>query len=157
LRRKEGKDVKKAYVSTFFVLGLLLIGLLSVSRAQETFGLAEVATGAGTLRLPNHQTVGINAVAVFLRENGQAEIWLMTPKQNLYAGGRWSRGSPTSGVVNVELTDDTEGGCISGCGTILLQDECVPISRLTLSVSRMDGSWFEAQFVTINARPCPTP
>lgn len=149
--------MNKRFTITFFGLGLLLIGFLGMGAAHEISGMAEVATGEGVLISENGENVRIKAVAVFLRENGEAEICLMTSRENVYAGGRWFRGSDTSQAIRLDITDDTEGGCVSGRGTLWLQDACVPIARLSMTVSRLDGTKFEAEFLTKLSRPCPIP
>lgn len=144
---------------TFFGLGLLLMTLLNVGAAQQVASFGEVASGEGTLTTGDGDKVKINAVAVFLRENGKAEVWLMTPGSNVYLGGRWFRGSDSSRLVDLEITDDTNGGCATGRGSVFLTDDCVPIAKLTLTmtISRLDGTRFEADFITKNTRPCVDP
>ena len=149
--------MRKRYPITFFGLGLLLLGLLSVAPAQQFTCLSEVATGEGTLTSDNGNNLRIKAVAVSLRENGNAEICLMTSRENVYAGGRWFRGMDTSRAISLEITDDTEGGCASGRGTVFLQQGCVPVAGLNMTVSKLDGTAFEADFLTDSSRPCPKP
>lgn len=140
--------MKRRGVSTFFGLCILLFALMSVTGAQQLSGLAEVATGEGTLTSSNGTRDSIKAVAVFLRENGEAEIWLMTNNENVYAGGRWSRGGFEGQSVDLEITDDTQGRCVTGCGTVILQQACVPLARLTMSLATLDGASYEVDFAT---------
>jgi hypothetical protein len=155
LRRKEGNEMTKKHAFTFFGLGLLLMALFNVGAAQQVASFGEVASGEGTLTTGDGDKLKINAVAVFLRENGKAEVWLMTPGSNVYLGGRWFRGSDS--MVDLEITDDTNGGCASGSGSVFLTDDCVPIAKLTMTISRLDGTRFEADFITKNTRPCLDP
>ncbi len=149
--------MKKRLAITFFGLGLLLIGLLVVGAAQHISGLAEVATGEGTLTSDNGENLRIKAVAVFLRENGDAEVRIMTSRENVYAGGRWFHGADGRRAVRLEITNDTEGRCASGHGTVFLQGGCVPVAGLNVTVFRLDGTTFEAKFLTKLSQPCPNP
>jgi hypothetical protein len=141
----------------FVRLCLLLVGLLGVGTARELTDLAEVATGSGTLRFNDRESIGIKAVVVLLRNNGEAEIWLITGEENVYAGGRWFRGCLASRSVDFEITDDTSDGCATGGGTVFLQEGCVPVARLRMTMSRLDGVSFEADFISKNPRPCANP
>jgi hypothetical protein len=158
LGRKEGKAVKKRWIITFFALGLLLISLFDSGAAQQQLNiLAEVATGEGNLTFNSGEKLQINSVAVFLRKDGEAEIWLLTDKQNVYAGGRWFRGTSGNRSVDLAITDDTQGGRAMGCGTVLLQEGCVPIAGVRMTMTSFDGITFAADFVAKNSRPCDTP
>ena len=151
--------MKRRGVFTFFALSILLLGIMSVTGAKQLSGLAEVATGEGTLTSSSGARESIKAVAVFLRENGEAEIWLMTNNENVYAGGRWSRsrGSSEGRQVDLEITDDTDGRSVAGCGTLILQEACVPLARLTMSMSSLDGTSLEANFKTNSNLRCSKP
>ena len=140
--------MSKRYSFAFFGLGILLLSSLIAAAAQKVGSLAEVATGEGTLVAANGTSTQINAVAVFLRENGEAEIWLMTAKENLYARGRWVRSTAASRAFDLDITGDTQGGRASGCGTVFLQSGCVPVASLTLIVFRSDGTSYDAAFIT---------
>lgn len=152
LERREGLAMIRRFTATFFGLGLLLAGLSGAGTAQQLSDFAEVSSGEGTLISNNGDSLNINAIAVFLRRNGEAEIWLMTGRENVYAGGRW--GASTSRTVALEITDDTEGCGASGCGTVFLQAGCMPVAGLRIVISRSDGLRFEADFVAKNAKPC---
>jgi hypothetical protein len=149
--------VRKRVTITFFGLGLFLIGFLVVGAARQIGGLAEVATGEGTLTSDNGENLRIKAVAVFLRENGDAEICIMTSRENVYAGGRWFHGADRRRAVRLEITNDTEGRCASGHGTLFLQGGCVPVAGLNVTMLRLDGTTFEAEFITKLSQPCPNP
>lgn len=131
-----------------FGTGLLLLGLLNAAGAQQVNSLAEVATGEGTLVVGNGPSMQIKAVAVFLRENGEAEILLMTTKENVHVGGRWIRNASVKGAIDLDVTSDTEGRGASGCGTVFLQDGCVPVANLTITVFKADGTSYDAAFIT---------
>ena len=140
--------VTKRYSFAFFGAGVLLLGLLSAASAQQVNGLAEVATGEGTLVVENGPSMQIKAVAVFLRENGEAEILLMTAKENVHVGGRWVRNPSVRGAIDLDVTNDTQGGHASGCGTVFLQNGCVPVANLTITVFKADGTSYDAAFIT---------
>ena len=142
---------------SIFGVVLLLVGSLRPGRAQHLTSLAEVATGEGTLTLTNGKRLRITAVAVFLHENGKAEVRLITERESVNAGGRWSRDSDAGRKISLAITDDTEGGCASGWGTVFLQEGCVPVATLAIAVSRLDGTTFEAYFLEKKSRPCPNP
>ena len=136
----------------FLGMSLLLVSLSRAESAQQRSDFTEVSTGEGTLISSDGDKLPLNAVAVFLRQNGQAEIWLMTATKNVYAGGRW--GASTSRTVALEITDDTEGCDATGCGTIFLQAGCMPVARLRMAISKSDGIRFEADFIATNVRSC---
>ena len=142
---------------SLFGVVLLLVGLLQVGRAQRLTSLAEVATGEGTLTLTNGKRLRITAVAVFLHDSGKAEVRLITERESVNAGGHWLRESEAGRKISLEITDDTEGGCATGWATVFLQEGCVPVARLTIAVSRLDGTTFEADFLEKKSRPCPNP
>jgi hypothetical protein len=134
-------------------LGLLLACVPSIA-AQHIGGLSEVATGEGTLISNRGEKSLLKAVAVFLRENGEAEIWLMTGNQNYYIAGRWLDHDLPSRTIDFEITRDTEGACATGCGAVLLQDGCVPLARLTFVLTKPDGCQLEAEFSAKSSKRC---
>lgn len=148
--------MSKRHSFAFFGTGILLLGLLGAATAQKVSGLAEVATGEGTLVAENGASLQIKAVAVFLRENGEAEIRLMTTKENVSVGGRWIRNASLSRAIDLDFTNDTQGGGASGCGTVFLQSGCVPVASLTMIVFRSDGTSYDVAFITRDS-PCVKP
>ncbi|HSE39061.1 MAG TPA: hypothetical protein VLG74_17290 [Blastocatellia bacterium] len=141
----------------FFGLGLLLISLFDLGVAQQQVNdLAEVATGEGNLTWTGGEKLQINSVVVFLRRDGEAEIWLLTDKQNVYAGGRWFHNGSGNRAVDLAITDDTQGGCAIGCATVFLRQGCVPIAGLRMTGTTA-GITFAADFVAKNPRPCDAP
>jgi hypothetical protein len=157
LRRKEGNTVKKRFTFTFFALGLLLISLFDLGVAQQQVNdLAEVATGEGNLTWTSGEKLQIHSVVVFLRRDGEAEIWLLTNKQNVYAGGRWFHSGIGDRAVDLAITDDTQGGRAAGCATVFLKEGCVPIAGLRMT-GTLGGITYTADFVAKNLIPCETP
>lgn len=149
--------MKKRFTFTFFALGLLLITLFDLGVAQQQVNdLAEVATGEGTLTWNSGDKLQIHSVVVFLRRDGAAEIWLLTDKQNVYAGGRWFNNGSRSRAVDLAITDDTQGGRAPGCATVFLQDGCVPVAGLRMT-GTLGGTTYAADFVANDSRPCETP
>jgi len=144
--------MRKAFAIAFIALSLL-IGSSRVTTAQQVTSLAQVITGEGTVELDNGDQLRINAVAVFLRANGEAQIWLMTCKNNFYAGGRWLESS-VSHAINLEITDDTEDGGATGSATVVLKRGCAPIAGLTMTMSRKDGTSLAADFMTVTNSIC---
>lgn len=142
---------------TFFGLGLFLMGFLAVGGARHVNELAEVSTGEGTLTSDNGESLRIKAIAVFLRESGEAEICLMTSKENFYVGGRWSQDLTSKQSIRLNITDYADGGCAVGSGTVYIQEGCVPVAGLSMTVSKLDGTTLEAEFVAVSTRPCPNP
>lgn len=149
--------MKRRVVFTFFGLCFLLMVFIGSGAAQQFTCLAELATGEGTLEADNGNRVNIKAVAVFLQEDGEAEVCLMTSRENVYASGRWSRGVDAGRVIDLEITNDSTGGCVSGTGKVFLQTGCVPIGRVTMSFFRSDGTKFNVDFVEKRSRPCRNP
>ena len=149
--------MRSRFVFSFFGAGLLLISLLHVGRAQRSTSFAEVATGVGTLTLTGGERLRINAVVVFLRDNGEAEVCLIAERTSMSVGGRWFGDGGVSKRIVLEITNDTEGGCVTGDAVVLLQEGCVPVASLTISVSRLDGTTWTADFTEKKTRPCPNP
>ncbi|HMG37465.1 MAG TPA: hypothetical protein VKM94_26410 [Blastocatellia bacterium] len=147
---------KRALTLSAFVFLLMVQWTPATAQAtvQDSPYLAEVATGEGTITVDNDQRLTINAVAVFLEQNGEAEIWLMTGKQNVYAGGRWAHSSCSTPAIQLSILDDTEGNRASGQGTIVIQGGCVPVARVQMTVTRMDGTTFVADFVGTDPQSC---
>lgn len=147
----------KRLTFTFFGLGLLLVSLFDLGAAQQQVNdLAEVATGEGNLTWTSGEKLQINSVVVFLRRDGEAEIWLLTDKHNVYAGGRWFHNGSGNQAVDLAITDDTQGGRAIGCATVFLKQGCVPIAGLRMT-GTLGGITFAADFVAKNARPCEAP
>ena len=149
--------MRSRVVRSFFGAGLLLISLLHLGRAQRSTGFAEVATGVGTLTLTEGERLRINAVVVFLHDNGEAQVRLIAERTSMSAGGRWFGDGDASKRIVLEITNDTEGGCVTGDAVVLLQEGCVPVASLTMSVSRPDGTAWTADFIEKKTRPCPNP
>ncbi len=147
----------RRFTLIFLGLGLFLARLVDVEAVHQWPCMEEVATGEGTLELNNGDQLRIKAVAVFLRENGDAEVCLMTAKENFLAGGRWSGGTDASLAIDLEITNDTEGGRATGTGTVFLQEGCVPIARITMGVIKPNGTKFSANFIEKKTRPCKNP
>lgn len=127
-------------------LAIVLLNLNDAHAAEQPISLAELAFGEGTLESSDGARGTINAVAVFLRENSHAEIWLLMPTENIYVGGRWQKEPGSRHSVVFEITNDTNGGSAEGSGILFLRNHGVPISRLTMVIFNPGGTMLRANF-----------
>jgi hypothetical protein len=136
----------KRKLSNIPVLALLICLVTAVAaEAQRITSLTATAKGQGMLTVSGVDKHKINAVYINLKENGDAEITLVTDMQ-LAAQGQWSATDDPS-KVTLKITGGVVDGSATGTGTLFLRTDGKSIDRLSIQAKSADGSNISVEFV----------
>jgi hypothetical protein len=118
---------------------------------QAITSLTANAKGQGTVTIsdpeaPNGgRTHNVNSVVVILRENGDAEITLVSDMQ-LFARGRWTAPANASKGITLKITGGIVTGNAKGSGKLFLRADN-KIDRLNFEVKSLGRSKVTVAFV----------
>lgn len=145
----------KAKLLTGFILLVALLGWLPATAAiQKLTSLTATAKGQGTITVTNpgveERKRPLHSVVVTLRENGEAEIVVITDMQ-LMAQGRWTKPSDLSQGINLKITGGTVANNAKGTGKLFLKPDGKTIDKLNFEVKSQGRSKVTVEFVAENA------
>ncbi len=145
----------KAKLLTGFILLVALLGWLPATAAiQKLTSLTATAKGQGTITVTNpgveERKRPLHSVVVTLRENGEAEIVVITDMQ-LMAQGRWTKPSDLSQGINLKITGGTVANNAKGTGKLFLKPDGKTIDKLNFEVKSQARSKVTVEFVAENA------
>src|SRR5215510_8746161 len=121
-----------------FVLGVVLVAVLPLrGNAQgdtpKLTSLTATAKGQGTITVSDpgvaERKRPLNSIVVTLRENGDAEIVVITDMQ-LFARGRWTKPADLSQGINLKITGGTVANNAKGSGKLFLRPDGKSIDKL---------------------------
>ena len=124
---KLGRLIGPTTAALFF---LTLLGMSNLASAQEHASLLATANGKGTLTVGKEE-FKVTSVVVKLKEDGTAEITLVTDLQ-LFVTGTWSKAADSDESIDLKITGGQTGGGAQGSGTLLLRPGAKSIDRLTI-------------------------
>jgi hypothetical protein len=133
-------------------LALLTCTSAGTATTQTVTSLTANAKGQGTVTIadpeaPNGaRTHNVNSVVVTLRENGDAEIVLVSDMQ-LFARGRWSASADASRGISLKITGGIVTGSAKGSGKLFLRSDNKSIDRLNFEVNGIGRSKVTVNFV----------
>jgi hypothetical protein len=119
---------------------------------QTVTSLTANAKGQGTVTIsdpenPNgNRTHSVNSVVVTLRENGDAEIVLVSTMQ-LLARGRWTAPSEAGKGISLKITGGIVTGNAKGSGKLFLRSDNKSIDRLNFDAKGIGRSKVTVAFV----------
>lgn len=145
----------KAKLLTGFILLVALLAWLPATAAiQKLTSLTATAKGQGTITVTNpgveERKRPLHSVVVTLRENGEAEIVVITDMQ-LMAQGRWTKPSDLSQGINLKITGGTVANNAKGTGKLFLKPDGKTIDKLNFEVKSQGRSKVTVEFVAENA------
>jgi len=137
-------------------LGVLLLlgGITLTTFAQKITSFNATAKGQGTLTVSDAEQK-IYAVAVNLKENGDADITLFTQMQ-LMARARWSEAKDLSQGIDLKITGGVVKGNATGTGKLFLSQDGKAITKLTIDAKSSHGSKVSVQFVAAEDNKAPS-
>ena len=108
---------------------ILLMLAPNLASAQETTSLLATANGKGTLTVGKEE-FKVTSVVVKLKEDGTAEITVVTDLQ-LFVGGTWSKPADPGGGIDLKITGGATGN-VQGSGKLLLRPDGKSIASLKI-------------------------
>ncbi|HEX6043283.1 MAG TPA: hypothetical protein VFZ22_02245 [Pyrinomonadaceae bacterium] len=124
----------------------------AATQPQTVTSLTANAKGEGTVTIADPQspdsarTHKVNSVVVTLRENGDADIVLVSDMQ-LFARGRWTKPSDLSKGIDLKITGGIVAGNAKGTGKLFLRPDGKSIDRLNFEVTGSARSKVTVAFV----------
>lgn len=109
---------------------LTLLAMSGLASAQGSGSLLVTANGKGTLTVGNEE-FKVTSVVVKLKEDGTAEITLVTDLQ-LFVTGTWSKAADSGAGIDLKITGGATGGSAQGSGKLLLRPDSKSIDKLTI-------------------------
>jgi hypothetical protein len=137
-------------IAAFVLLTCVAAGMATTP--QTVTSLTANAKGQGTVTIadpeaPNGaRTHSVNSVVVTLRENGDAEIVLVSDIQ-LFARGRWTAPSEAGKGIALKITGGIVTGNAKGSGKLFLRPDGKSIDRLNFEVKSSARSKVTVAFV----------
>ena len=136
------------------ILGVALLAWLPAPAAtQKLTSLTATAKGQGTITVSDAGTPDrkrpLSSVVVTLRENGDAEIVVVTDMQ-LFARGRWTKPASLSQGIALKITGGTVAGNAKGSGKLFLRADGKTIDKLNFEAKSSARSKVTVDFVADN-------
>lgn len=117
---------------------------------QKISSLSTTAKGQGTITisdpLSGDKKHNVSSVVVTLKENGDAEIVLVTDMQ-LFARGRWTAPSDLAKGISLKINGGIVTGNANGSGKLFLKPDAKSIDKLSFDAKGMARSKVSVQFV----------
>jgi len=141
------------------LLVFLLLGGITAT-AQKITSFNGTAKGQGTVTVGDVDKHKIYAVAINLKENGEAEITLFTDLQ-LTGQARWSLAKDLGEGINLKITGGVVEGNATGTGKLFLSKDGKSIAKLNIQAQTGTGGKVIVQFVatednkSTGGRPSP--
>lgn len=146
--------MKSRYAQLLIVaVALLTCAPIGIGAQPQTVtSLTANAKGQGTVTIADPEaaksarTHPVNSVVVTLRENGDAEIVLVSDMQ-LFARGRWTAPSDLRKGIDLKITGGIVSGNAKGSGKLFLRADGKSIDRLNFEVKSQARSKVTVAFV----------
>lgn len=117
---------------------------------QKITSLSTTAKGKGTItisdRLSGDKTHNVYSVVVTLKENGDAEIVLVTDMQ-LFARGSWTAPTDLSKGISLQINGGIVTGNATGTGKLFLRPDAKSIDKLSFEAKSTARSKVTVKFV----------
>jgi hypothetical protein len=145
----------KAKLTQVIILVVALLAWLPTpASTQKINSLTATAKGQGTITVTDpgapERKRPLYSVVVTLRENGDAEIIVVTDMQ-LFARGRWTKPADLSQGIALKITGGTVAGNAKGSGKLFLRPDGKTIDKLNFEAkSSNDRSKVTVDFVADN-------
>jgi hypothetical protein len=142
--------MKSRLLRVFIVIVGLLACLPAPAATQKLNSLTATAKGQGTITVTDpgveERKRPLHSVVVTLRENGEAEIVIVTDMQ-LMAQGRWTKPADRSQGIALKITGGTVAGNAKGSGKLFLREDGKTIDKLNFEVKSNARSKVTVDFV----------
>ena len=116
--------------TTTALILLTLLAMSNLASAQGPASLLATANGKGTLTVGKEE-FKVTSVVVKLKEDGTAEITLVTDLQ-LFVTGTWSKAADPGAGIDLKITGSAAGGGAQGSGKLFLRPDAKSIDQLTI-------------------------
>jgi hypothetical protein len=137
----------------FILLVALLAWLPRPAATQKLTSLTATAKGQGTITVTSPGAEDskrpLYSVVVTLRENGDAEIIVITDMQ-LMAQGRWTKPADLSKGIALKITGGTVTNNAKGSGKLFLKPDGKTIDKLNFDAKSNGRSKVTVDFVADN-------
>jgi len=132
------------------LLAWILVPAEAPAQTQKLTSLTASAKGEGTITVINpgveERKRPLYSVVVTLRENGDAEIVVVTDMQ-LVARGRWTKPSDLSQGIALKITGGTVANNAKGTGKLYLRPDGKTIDKLNFDATSTARSKVTVSFV----------
>lgn len=144
----------KSMLVRILILSVALLAWLPMpASTQKLKSLTASAKGQGTLTVTDpgadERKRQLSSVVVTLRENGDAEIVIVTDMQ-LFARGRWTKPADLSQGIALKITGGTVAGNAKGTGKLFLRADGKTIDKLNFEATSSARSKVTVDFVADN-------
>jgi hypothetical protein len=141
----------KSMLVRVVILSVALLAWLPMpASTQKLKSLTATAKGQGTLTVTDpgaaERKRQLSSVVVTLRENGDAEIVIVTDMQ-LFARGRWTKPVDLSQGIALKITGGTVAGNAKGTGKLFLRADGKTIDKLNFEATSSARSKVTVDFV----------
>jgi hypothetical protein len=145
--------MKSKLVQVIVLVVALLAWLPAPAATQKLTSLTATAKGQGTITVSESGVEDrkrpLHSVVVTLRENGDAEIVVITDMQ-LFARGRWTKPADLSQGIALKITGGTVAGNAKGTGKLFLRPDGKTIDKLNFEAKSTARSKVTVEFVAEN-------
>lgn len=131
-------------------IAALLASMPAPAATQKVDSLTATAKGQGTITVTDpgapERKRPLYSVVVTLRENGEAEIVVVTDMQ-LMARGRWTKPTDLSQGIDLKITGGTVANNAKGKGKLFLREDGKTIDKLNFEATSSARSKVTVDFV----------
>ena len=127
------KVSRKLFAITPMLIFLALLAIPNLTAAQALTSLNANAHGQGTLTIGN-EVLKVNTVVVQLKEDGTAEVTLVTDF-TLFVSCTWTSPADLSKGIDLKITGGTTASGAQGSGKLFLRSDGKSIATLSMQGS----------------------
>jgi hypothetical protein len=144
------RDLSRVVVLLTALLACFLLPETAPAQTQKITSLTATAKGQGTITVSDPgvevRKRPLYSVVVTLRENGDAEIVVVTDMQ-LMARGKWTQPSDLSQGIALKITGGTVANNAKGTGKLFLRPDGKTIDKLNFEATSTARSKVTVDFV----------
>ena len=142
--------MKSKLLGVLILIVALLVWMPAPASTQKLTSLTASAKGQGTITVSDPGSAEkkrpLHSIVVTLRENGDAEIVVVTDMQ-LFARGRWTKPADLSQGIALKITGGTVAGNAKGNGKLFLRPDGKTIDKLNFEAKSNARSKVTVDFV----------
>ncbi len=137
-------------IRVFILVAVVVAGVQALAAPQKITSLSTTAKGQGTITISDpvsgEKKHDVHSVVVTLKENGDAEIVLVTDMQ-LFARGRWTAPSDLTKGIALKINGGIVTGNANGNGKLFLRPDAKSIDKLSFDAKGAGRSKVTVQFL----------